>query len=298
MSLKHTCYYLKLKFVPLRLIYYLPRFNVKRILIVWSFMNTDTLIMKFGGASVASPECFSRIAEIIVTRAKSYPKIVVVVSAMGNTTDELIALAKCVHPNPPQREYDMLVTVGERISISLLAMALSLKNKEAISFTGSQSGIITNENHTNARIFDVRPHRLIGPLENGRIAIVAGFQGVSRKGEITTLGRGGSDTTAVALASALSARKVEFYKDVGGVYNSDPKTNSNAQIISQLNYREAAAIIANGAQVLHDRSLLLAEKNNIPLHVRSFVSYEDEGSFICGPCMKRAEPLYEIREAS
>ncbi len=151
----------------------------------------QTLVMKFGGAAVATPAHFARIAEIINRRSRHFQRIVVVVSAMANKTDELIALAKAVHPSPPRRELDMLVSVGERISISLLAMALDAAGKEAISFTGSQSGIITTAEHTDARIIEVRPWRLLPPLEEEKVVIVAGFQGVSRKGEITTLGRGG-----------------------------------------------------------------------------------------------------------
>lgn len=260
-------------------------------------MNTDTIIMKFGGAAVSTPERFSRIAEIIAQRKTAYPKIVAVVSAMGNTTDELIALAKLVHPNPPQREHDMLITVGERISIALLAMALSLIDEEAISFTGSQSGIITTDQHTDARIIDVKPKRLYEPLHQGKIVIVAGFQGVSNKGEITTLGRGGSDTTAVALASALNAVKVEFYKDVSGIYDRDPKHDSEAQLIPRLSYNEALNIISEGSNVLHDRSVALACRNNIPLHVRSFVDDSHPGTFIDCVSSSRSEPLYEAMEA-
>ncbi|MFN4174875.1 MAG: aspartate kinase, partial [Parachlamydiaceae bacterium] len=179
-------------------------------------MLERTLVLKFGGASVAEPEHFSKIADIILYRKKEFNNIVVVVSAMGDTTNKLIDLAKKVNPNPPRREYDMLVSVGERISISLLAMALALKGQDAISFTGSQSGIITTEEHSEARIIDVKPNRLQPHLQAGKVVIVAGFQGVSKSGEITTLGRGGSDTTAVALAVALKAEKVEFYKDVIG----------------------------------------------------------------------------------
>lgn len=261
-------------------------------------MNTDTIVMKFGGAAVSSPEQFSRIAEIIVSRRTTYPKIIVVISAMGNTTNELIELAKRVHPCPPQREYDMLITVGERISISLLAMALSLKNQGAISFTGSQSGIITTDRHTDARIVDVKPKRLFAPLERGDVVIVAGFQGVSTNGEITTLGRGGSDTTAVALASALRAEKVEFYKDVCGIYDRDPKKYAHAELLSRLNYSEALDIISRGAEVLHDRSIELARKNQIPLHVRSFSDEKHPGTLIDGGALPRTEPLYEILEAS
>lgn len=229
-----------------------------------------TLIMKFGGASVASPKHFGRIAEIILERKKEYDRIVIVVSAMGNTTDQLIALAKEVHPNPPRREYDMLVTVGERISIALLAMALSLKNQKAVSFTGSQSGIITTDDHSDARILEVRPSRLLPFLEAGDVVIVAGFQGVSTNKEITTLGRGGSDTTAVALGAALSAAVVEFYKDVWGIYDKDPKFNPDGRYLPFLTYDEAIQIVQRGSQVLSCRCLELAKKNGLPLVVRSF----------------------------
>lgn len=232
-------------------------------------MNS-TLIMKFGGAAVATPEHFSRIADIILQRKKEYQKVIVVVSAMGDTTDQLIRLAKQVNPDPPQREYDMLVTVGERISISLLAMALAAKNTEAISFTGSQSGIITSEKHTEARIVDVRPTRLLSHLERDKIVIVAGFQGVSRKGEITTLGRGGSDTTAVALGVALGAERVEFYKDVPGIFTDDPKNNPSATHLKALGYDDALEIVSKGSGVLHPRSIRLASKNNLVLYVRTF----------------------------
>lgn len=225
--------------------------------------------MKFGGASVATTESFARIADIIINRLQSFSKIVVVVSAMGDTTNQLIALAKQVHSDPPRREYDMLLTVGERISISLLAMALAAKNQEAISFTGSQSGIITSCTHADALIEEVRPHRLFNALNDGKVVIVAGFQGVSRKGEITTLGRGGSDTSAVALGIALDAA-VEFYKDVDGIYSADPKCNPAALHLPILGYKEALEIVKAGAKVLHPRSIILAEKNSLPLYVRSF----------------------------
>lgn len=229
-----------------------------------------TLIMKFGGASVASTENFAAIAALIAQRKKEYSRIVVVVSAMGDTTDQLIALAKQVHPNPPKREYDMLLTVGERISISLLAMALSLQGQEAVSFTGSQTGIITCPKHSDARIIDIRPHRILPHLENGKIVIIAGFQGVSLAGEITTLGRGGSDTSAVALAAALDAEKVEFFKDVPGIFSEDPKRNPSANFFSTLSYDEALTIVSQGAEILHPRCILLAKKNALPLHIRSF----------------------------
>lgn len=234
------------------------------------------IVLKFGGASVSSPEAFAAIADIILHRKSIYAQVVVVVSAMGNTTDELIALAQKVNPTPPRRELDMLVSVGERISIALLAMALAAKNSEAISFTGSQSGILTNNDHANAKIILVKPQRLIPHLENGKIVIVAGFQGMSQSGDITTLGRGGSDTTAVALAVSLNAEKVEFFKDVEGIYDKDPKKFANAKILPQLTYGEAYAIMEKGAQVLHARCIRLAEKNSLPLRVLSFSNFLDE----------------------
>ena len=236
--------------------------------------------MKFGGASVATPEHFSRIADLIADRMSEYSRIAIVVSAMGDSTNQLIELARKVNPDPPRREYDMLITVGERISISLLAMALALKEKEAMSFTGSQSGIITCGRHTDARIIDVRPHRILPCLSLGKIVIVAGFQGVSRGGEITTLGRGGSDTTAVALGIALEASVVEFYKDVPGIFDTDPKKYASANHLPALTYSEALNITLNGAKILHPRCIQLAQKNGLPLHVRSFKAGENGGTLI------------------
>ena len=229
-----------------------------------------TLVMKFGGAAVATPEHFSRIAALIESRMAHYQRIAVVVSAMGDTTNQLIALAKQVNPDPPRREYDMLVTVGERVSSSLLAMALAARELMAISFTGSQAGIITCGRHTDARIVDVRPSRILPYLEAGKIIVVAGFQGVSRDGEITTLGRGGSDTTAVALGVALGAEKVEFFKDVPGIFAEDPKRNPEAAFLDRMTYEGAWQLAVNGAKVLHARCIKLAGKNGVPLHVRSF----------------------------
>ncbi|MCB1112005.1 MAG: aspartate kinase [Chlamydiales bacterium] len=254
-----------------------------------------TVVMKFGGASVASTEHFSRIADIIIHRKKNYDRVIVVVSAMGDTTNDLIALARSVNPNPPQREYDMLVTVGERISISLLAMALEAKGSAAISFTGSQAGIITSDRHTDARIVDVRPRRLVEQLASDRIVIVAGFQGCSTTGEITTLGRGGSDTTAVALAVALKAEKVEFFKDVSGVYNNDPKIAPDAERIAYLSYEEALRLLRSGAKVLSLRCVELAAKNCIPLYVSSFLADDGEGTLISDYASSQLEnPIYEL----
>jgi aspartate kinase len=239
-----------------------------------------TLVMKFGGAAVATPQHFAHIADIVADRLRHFSRIAIVVSAMGDTTNQLISLAKQVHPNPPTREYDMLVSVGERISISLLAMALSLKNIEAVSYTGSQSGIITCDRHSEARIVEVRPKRLIQSLDEGKVVITAGFQGVSLKGEITTLGRGGSDTTAVALGVALEAQQVEFFKDVPGIFTHDPKKDRSASMHQHLNYSQALDIVNKGAKVLHPRSIELASKNALPLHVLSFESSQEQGTWI------------------
>jgi aspartate kinase len=256
-------------------------------------MSTNrTVVLKFGGASLSTPEQFDIISDLIVRRSKEYPHIVIVVSAMGKSTDELLALATKVNPTPPQREVDMLLSAGERISMSLLAMACAKKGLPAVSFTGSQSGIITCPRHSEAKIIDVRPFRLKKCLEENNIVIVAGFQGVSRSGEITTLGRGGSDTTAVALGVALGAEKVEFYKDVPGFCSEDPKKNPDACLFSSLSYTQASEIVAKGAKILHHRSLLLAMRNQIPLHILSFKSeYQQFGGTVIYPENRRPETV-------
>ncbi len=248
--------------------------------------------MKFGGAALSLPERFQEVATLVLEKKKIYDQIVIVVSAMGKMTDELIALAKKVHPSPPKREYDMMITVGERISMSLMAMALSLKGCEAVSFTGSQSGIITCCNHSEAKILDIRPKRILENLSQGKVVIVAGFQGVSSKGEITTLGRGGSDTSAVALGVAIGADLIEFYKDVKGIYEADPKACPNAHHFLELDYDKALEIVRGGAKVLHERSLLLAKANGMPLYVRSFLS-EEGGTRIASKENVKTEKIFE-----
>lgn len=237
---------------------------------------SQTIVLKFGGAAVATPQSFLKIAKIISYHKLKSQRVVVVVSAMGNSTNELIQLAHQVNENPPQRELDMLISVGERISIALLAMALEKMKIKAVSFTGSQSGIITTADHFDAKIIDVKPKRLLPELEKGTIVIVAGFQGMGVHGDITTLGRGGSDTTAVALAVALGADTVVFYKDVDGVFNCDPKENENALRYEKMSYEEALAIVKKGARILHSRCLDIAQKNAIPLIVRNFKSEDEE----------------------
>ena len=189
------------------------------------------LVQKYGGSSVADEEKISLVADEVVDAQKRGNDLVVVVSAMGKTTDELLAQARRVHPDPPRRELDMLVSVGERITMSLLSMAIQKRGVEAISFTGSQCGIITDDRHSAARIIEVRPFRIQDELRRGRVVIVAGFQGMSYRREITTLGRGGSDTTAVALAAALGAESCEIHGDVDGVYSADPRVVDSARRI-------------------------------------------------------------------
>lgn len=215
-----------------------------------------------------TPAHFSHIAELISKKKKDYDRLVVVVSAMQGMTDHLIHLGRSVHPQPPQRELDMLISIGERTSIALLSMALHARGELAISFTGSQSGILTNSEHTQARIVDVRPTRLESYLSQGYTVIVAGFQGVSFEKEITTLGRGGSDTSAVALGVSLDAERVEFYKDVGGIYEKDPKIDPKAKLLEKLTYIEALRVAQlSPCCVLHPRCIELASKNELPLQV-------------------------------
>ncbi len=256
-----------------------------------------TLVMKFGGASLATPSHILRAADLIVGRESQYDQVVVVVSAMGSMTNELMKLASEVSREPSRREHDMLVSVGERISMSLLAMALRDRGQEAISLTGSQSGIVTSEDHSKALIIDVRAKRVVEELEKGRVVIVAGFQGVSIKKEITTLGRGGSDTTAVALGVALEAEKVEFYKEVFGVYSADPKSNPEATLHPHLTFEEAEKLCQGERFILHPRAISLASKNGLPLHVLTFREGAKvfPGTHISdGVVGKRGEPCYEI----
>lgn len=217
---------------------------------------------------MAAPRSFGRIADLILEQRDP---VVVVVSAMANMTDQLFALAHEVNPDPPRREVDMLVTVGERISVALLAMALAAKGQEAVSFTGSQAGILTTDDHTEAKIVEVRPTRLLAPLAEGKVVLVAGFQGMSLNREITTLGRGGSDTTAVALGAALGAKRVEFYKDVDGIYTADPKHSEQATHCSRLSYDDALALCLEAKRpVLHPSCLELAKQHGLMLKILSF----------------------------
>ncbi|MBL1118317.1 aspartate kinase [Streptomyces sp. 110] len=231
------------------------------------------VVQKYGGSSVADAEGIKRVAKRIVEAKKNGHQVVVVVSAMGDTTDELIDLAEQVSPIPTGREFDMLLTAGERISMALLAMAIKNLGHEALSFTGSQAGVITDAVHNKARIIDVTPGRIRDALELGAVAIVAGFQGVSQESkDITTLGRGGSDTTAVALAAALDAEVCEIYTDVDGVFTSDPRVVKKARKINEIPYEDMLELAASGSKVLHLRCVEYARRYNIPIHVRSSFS--------------------------
>ncbi|HVL89862.1 MAG TPA: aspartate kinase [Actinomycetota bacterium] len=231
------------------------------------------IVQKFGGTSVGSAERIKIVAERVCATRREGHDVVVVVSAMGHTTDELVSLANQVARKPPPREMDMLLTAGERISMALLAMAIEDQGLSAASFTGSQAGIITDTEHGRAKIVDVRADRIKEAVAAGKIAIVAGFQGVSTALDVTTLGRGGSDTTAVALAAALKADACEIYTDVDGVYTADPRIVPNARLLHVVSYEEMLEMAATGARVLMLRSVEFARNHNVPLRVRSSFSY-------------------------
>jgi len=241
------------------------------------------IVQKFGGSSVADAESIKRVAKRIVATRKAGNDVVVAVSAMGDTTDELLDLAHEVSPLPDPRELDMLLTTGERISMALLAMAIKSMGVEALSFTGSQAGMITDAQHGAARIVDVTPVRVREALDQGAIAIVAGFQGFNRDSrDITTLGRGGSDTTAVALAAALEADVCEIYTDVDGVFTADPRVVKKARKINRVTAEEMLELAASGAKVLHIRAVEFARRHGVTMHVRSSFTH-DEGTWVISP---------------
>ena len=227
------------------------------------------VVQKYGGSSVADVEKIRKVADRVAATRASGKQVVVVVSAMGDTTDELLSLARQVCENPARRELDMLLTAGERISMALLSMALNDRGVPAVSFTGSQSGIITNDSHANARIVEVRPYRVQDELERGKVVIVAGYQGVSYKKEVTTLGRGGSDTTAVALAAALGAEACEIYSDVEGVYTADPRVVPESRRLSEISYEEMQEMAEAGAKVLNAQAVEFAKDKGIAIYARS-----------------------------
>ena len=228
-------------------------------------MKRRCVVQKYGGSSVADVQRIRAVAERVVATRRSGVDVVVVVSAMGNTTSELLALAREVSDNPGRRELDLLISVGERVSMTLLAMAIQDLGEPAQSFTGSQSGIITDTHHVAARVLDVKPHRIRRALDEGQIAIVAGFQGVSKTGEVTTLGRGGSDTTAVVLTAALGAEYCEICSDVDGVYTADPRTVSDAQRMDEVSLDAAIEMAESGSKILLAEALAQAKAHGVTL---------------------------------
>ena len=248
------------------------------------------IVQKFGGSSVADAESIKRVARRIARTRADGNDVIIVISAMGDTTDELMDLALKVSPQPKSRELDMLLTTGERQSAALLAMALSDLGIDAVSYTGSQAGILTTPTHGNARIIDITPGRVVRSLEEGSVVIVAGFQGVAQSTkDVTTLGRGASDTTAVALASALGADHCEIYTDVAGVYTADPRIVPSARRISEIGYEEMMELAASGAKILHLRCVEYARRENVKVHVRS--SFSDKpGTWV--------KPQEEVRKAN
>ncbi|MEN3314704.1 MAG: aspartate kinase [Acidimicrobiaceae bacterium] len=232
------------------------------------------VVQKFGGTSVADPGRLRAVAEHVVRTKRQGHEVVAVVSAMGKTTDDLLRLAHEVSASPPGRELDMLQTAGERISMALLCIAIWDRGMAATSFTGSQAGIVTDAAHGRAKILEVRAERLVEALGEGHVVVVAGFQGVSRQRDITTLGRGGSDTTAVALAAALGADACEIYTDVAGVYSADPRVVPRARLLSQVSYEEMLEMAATGGRVLSLRSVEFARNHGVALHVRSSFTWQ------------------------
>ena len=240
------------------------------------------IVQKFGGTSVGDATKIKNVAQAVIKEYEKGHDVVVVVSAMGKTTDYLVQLAKEISPKPSSREIDMLLTTGEQVSIALLAMAIQEAGYDAISLNATQVGIITEKVHTKARIIDIKTDKLYKYLKQNKIVVVAGFQGVTSEGEITTLGRGGSDTSAVALAAALSAERCDIYTDVDAVYTTDPRIVPNASRLSEISYMEMLELARVGAKVLHPRAVETAKHFNVPLRVRSSFDHENEGTLVIG----------------
>ncbi len=243
-------------------------------------MAKKLIVQKFGGSSVANVERIQNVAKRVVECRKRGDSIVVVVSAMADTTDDLIELSGKINKNPPEREMDMLMSTGEQVSVALLAMAIDKLGFNAISFTGAQVGILTDKSHTKARILDINGRRIHDELKKGKIVIVAGFQGMTADQDITTLGRGGSDLTAVALAKALTADVCEIYSDVEGIYTADPRLVPDARKLEHISYDEMLEMASLGAQVMQARSVEVAKKFNVVIHARSSFS-KKKGTIIC-----------------
>jgi aspartate kinase len=240
-------------------------------------LKVAIVVQKYGGSSVADAEKIAQVAAHIVATKRAGHELVVVVSAMGKTTENLLALARSIAVEPPRRELDMLVSTGERVSMALVSMALSALDCDAVSFTGSQSGIITNDRHFDAQIIEVRPHRIEDELARGRVVIVAGYQGMSYRREITTLGRGGSDTTAVALAAALGAERCEIYSDVDGIYSADPRSVSDARHLPSISYDTMQEMAEAGAKVLNAQAVDWARRHKVVIHARKTGDFAEYG---------------------
>ncbi len=252
-------------------------------------MSKGLVVQKYGGSSVANVKRIQKVAQRVVGYSKKGYQLVIVVSALGDTTDQLIELADKINPNPSQREMDMLLSTGEQISVALLAMAIHKLGARAISFTGSQVGIITDTSHTQAKIIKINGNKIKEELKKGNIVIVAGFQGVTLNQDITTLGRGGSDLTAVAIAKELKADSCEIYTDVEGIYTTDPRIEPRARKIKKITYDEMLEMASLGAQVMQSRSIEVAKKFDVPLHVRS--SFSDKSGTLIIKEVKKMEDV-------
>jgi aspartate kinase, monofunctional class len=240
------------------------------------------IVQKFGGTSVADTDKIKNVAKTVIREKNNGNDVVVVVSAMGHTTDHLVKMAKDLNSNPSAREMDMLLSTGECVSIALLTMAIQAQGYKAVSFNATQIGILTENVHSKARIIDIKTDKLRKNLDEGNIIVVAGFQGVTEDGEITTLGRGGSDTSAVALAAALNAERCDIYTDVEGVYTTDPRVVPNASRLEEISYEEMLELAHAGANVLHPRSVETAKQYSVPLRVRSSFKLDNMGTLILG----------------
>ena len=236
------------------------------------------VVQKYGGSSVADADKIAQVARHIAATKRAGHQVVVVVSAMGKTTENLLAQARSIAPDPPRRELDMLVSTGERVTMALVSMALSTLGCDAVSFTGSQSGIITDDRHFDAQIIEVRPHRIQEELGRGRVVIVAGYQGMSNRREITTLGRGGSDTTAVALTAALGAEHCEIYSDVDGIYSADPQTVADARHLPAVPYDTMQEMAESGAKVLNARAVEWARRHQVVILARKTADFAEHGA--------------------
>ncbi len=270
-------------------------------------MRRKLIVQKYGGSSVANSERIKRVAQRVVDAERSGADVVVVVSALGDTTDELLQLASQISQAPAERELDMLMATGEQVSVALLAMAIHELGEDAVSFTGAQTGILTDGTHTKARIVNINTRRIVQELSKGRIVIVAGFQGVNLNHDITTLGRGGSDLTAVALAVALKADVCEIFTDVEGVYTADPRIVPQARKLAAISYDEMLEMASLGAQVMQARSIFVAKRFDIPIHVRSSFSHREgtmiqrsvkamEDIVVSGVSLQRDEAKVTIRD--